>query len=48
LGLQEGASANRISQNPDKYRKYNEKITDGARGWFEKLTGKKVPSKFSN
>jgi hypothetical protein len=35
-------------QNPDKYRKYNEKITDGVRGWFEKLTGKKVPSKFSN
>lgn len=29
-------------------RDTNEKITDGARGMFEKLTGKKVPEKFSN
>ncbi|KAF2794973.1 hypothetical protein K505DRAFT_324367, partial [Melanomma pulvis-pyrius CBS 109.77] len=34
--------------NPDKHRKINEKITDGARGLFEKFTGKKVPAKFSN
>ncbi|TID14325.1 hypothetical protein E2P81_ATG09204 [Venturia nashicola] len=26
----------------------NEKITDGARGMFEKATGKKVPDKVSN
>lgn len=29
-------------------RNLNEKITDGARGLFEKATGKKVPDKFSN
>ncbi|KAE9396400.1 hypothetical protein BT96DRAFT_922158 [Gymnopus androsaceus JB14] len=29
-------------------RDTNEKITDGARGQFEKMTGKDVPSKFSN
>ncbi|KZF24693.1 hypothetical protein L228DRAFT_267005 [Xylona heveae TC161] len=29
-------------------RSTNEKITDGARGVFEKFTGKKVPEKFSN
>ncbi|KAI9784293.1 MAG: hypothetical protein M1839_002354 [Geoglossum umbratile] len=28
--------------------KTNEKITDGARGFFEKSTGKKVPEKISN
>ena len=29
-------------------RDQNEKITDGARGMFEKLTGKDVDSKYSN
>lgn len=29
-------------------RNMNEKITDGARGLFEKATGKKVPDKVSN
>ncbi|TQS32618.1 hypothetical protein Golomagni_07060 [Golovinomyces magnicellulatus] len=29
-------------------RQTSEKITDGAREGFEKLTGKKVPEKFSN
>ena len=33
---------------PGKYRKQNEKITDKLRSMFEKATGKKVPSKFSN
>ncbi|EEA27029.1 hypothetical protein TMatcc_004692 [Talaromyces marneffei ATCC 18224] len=34
--------------DPVKMRDTNEKITDGARGMFEKFTGKKVPEKFSN
>ncbi|KAA6409054.1 MAG: hypothetical protein FRX48_07398 [Lasallia pustulata] len=34
--------------NPEQQRGTNEKITDGARGMFEKTTGKKVPEKFSN
>jgi len=29
-------------------RETNEKITDGARGLFEKVTGKHVDSKYSN
>jgi len=29
-------------------RSTNEKITDGARGMFEKATGKNVPEKYSN
>jgi hypothetical protein len=29
-------------------RETNEKITDGARDMFEKFTGKKVDSKYSN
>ena len=29
-------------------RETNEKVTDGARGAFEKATGKNVPDKFSN
>ncbi|OAL54859.1 hypothetical protein IQ07DRAFT_640332 [Pyrenochaeta sp. DS3sAY3a] len=29
-------------------RSMNEKITDKARAFFEKITGKKVPSKISN
>jgi len=29
-------------------RSTNEKITDGARGLFEKVTGKQVDSKYSN
>jgi len=29
-------------------RDTNEKITDGARGMFEKMTGKNVDSKYSN
>ncbi|KAF1935278.1 hypothetical protein EJ02DRAFT_428579 [Clathrospora elynae] len=32
----------------EKNRGVNEKITDGARGMFEKATGKNVPDKFSN
>ncbi|KAL8741448.1 MAG: hypothetical protein Q9190_005948 [Brigantiaea leucoxantha] len=38
-------------QGPDaakKNRAMNEKITDALRKGFEKLTGKKVPSKVSN
>ncbi|KAF2011719.1 hypothetical protein BU24DRAFT_466398 [Aaosphaeria arxii CBS 175.79] len=35
-------------QNTEKNRGINEKITDGARGLFEKATGKKVPNKVSN
>ncbi|RWQ96484.1 hypothetical protein C8Q69DRAFT_465475 [Paecilomyces variotii] len=34
--------------DPEKYRSQNEKITDTARGLFEKATGKKIPEKFSN
>ncbi|KAF2723493.1 hypothetical protein K431DRAFT_282945 [Polychaeton citri CBS 116435] len=34
--------------DPNKYREKNEKLTDKLRGFFEKKTGKKVPSKFSN
>lgn len=34
--------------DPQKERGVNEKITDGARGFFEKATGKHVPEKFSN
>ncbi|RAO64901.1 uncharacterized protein BHQ10_000913 [Talaromyces amestolkiae] len=34
--------------DPAKMRSTNEKITDGARNLFEKVTGKDVPSKFSN
>ncbi|KAF2707382.1 hypothetical protein K504DRAFT_458819 [Pleomassaria siparia CBS 279.74] len=37
-----------MGANPDKNRKINEKITDSIRGFFEKVTGKKVPAKFSN
>ncbi|KAF1843641.1 uncharacterized protein K460DRAFT_368504 [Cucurbitaria berberidis CBS 394.84] len=39
-----GAQGQKMSQN----RGMNEKITDGARKLFEKFTGKKVNSKFSN
>ncbi|KAF2128549.1 hypothetical protein P153DRAFT_292793, partial [Dothidotthia symphoricarpi CBS 119687] len=35
-------------QNTEQNRAVNEKITDGARGMFEKATGKDVPDKFSN
>ncbi|CAO2656067.1 Nn.00g048700.m01.CDS01 [Neocucurbitaria sp. VM-36] len=35
-------------QNSEKNRGVNEKITDGARGMFEKATGKDVPDKISN
>ncbi|KAG8629347.1 hypothetical protein KVT40_003212 [Elsinoe batatas] len=38
----------RAGQNPDKLRSVNEKVTDSARGAFEKATGKKVPDKVSN
>ncbi|KAJ5793416.1 hypothetical protein N7457_000015 [Penicillium paradoxum] len=34
--------------DPVKMRSTNEKITDTARGQFEKATGKKVPEKISN
>ncbi|KAJ5459535.1 uncharacterized protein N7458_001087 [Penicillium daleae] len=34
--------------DPAKMRSTNEKITDGAREQFEKMTGKNVPDKFSN
>ncbi|KAL2039499.1 hypothetical protein N7G274_007771 [Stereocaulon virgatum] len=34
--------------DPAKSRGMNEKITDQARGMFEKATGKHVPEKFSN
>lgn len=37
----------KAGMNP-KYMKYNEKITDKIRQFFEKKTGKKVPSKISN
>ncbi|KAF1843642.1 uncharacterized protein K460DRAFT_261089, partial [Cucurbitaria berberidis CBS 394.84] len=35
-------------QNTEKNRGVNEKITDSARGAFEKATGKNVPDKVSN
>ncbi|CAF9907288.1 MAG: hypothetical protein ALECFALPRED_003291 [Alectoria fallacina] len=34
--------------DPSKNRAMNEKITDFIRKMFEKVTGKKVPAKFSN
>ncbi|KAL2057690.1 hypothetical protein ABVK25_002074 [Lepraria finkii] len=34
--------------DPTKERGVNEKVTDKARGMFEKMTGKHVPEKFSN
>jgi len=34
--------------DPAKERSTNEKVTDKARGMFEKATGKDVPAKFSN
>ncbi|OQO01565.1 hypothetical protein B0A48_12601 [Cryoendolithus antarcticus] len=34
--------------DPNKMRSTNEKITDKARGVFEKATGKHVPDKVSN
>lgn len=34
--------------DPQKERGMNEKVTDGARGMFEKVTGKHIPDKFSN
>nr|POE99342.1 hypothetical protein CFP56_52735 [Quercus suber] len=34
--------------DPAKMRSTNEKITDKARGMFEKATGKNVPDKVSN
>ncbi|KAH7095190.1 hypothetical protein FB567DRAFT_22322 [Paraphoma chrysanthemicola] len=37
-----------MGQNTEKNRGVNEKITDGARGMFEKATGKNVPDKVSN
>ncbi|OKL62930.1 hypothetical protein UA08_01506 [Talaromyces atroroseus] len=46
-----GAAEKRFGQgkvDPQKMRSTNEKITDGARNMFEKVTGKKVPEKFSN
>ncbi|KAF2500394.1 hypothetical protein BU16DRAFT_614157 [Lophium mytilinum] len=38
----------KFGADPAKNRSVNEKITDGARGMFEKATGKDVPDKFSN
>ncbi|MCJ1386765.1 hypothetical protein MMC17_009891 [Xylographa soralifera] len=35
-------------QDPSAHRAMNEKITDAIRNFFEKITGKKVPAKFSN
>ncbi|KAI4828147.1 hypothetical protein E4T44_09813 [Aureobasidium sp. EXF-8845] len=35
-------------QDPNKLRSVNEKVTDTARGMFEKATGKNVPDKVSN
>ncbi|KAI4722823.1 hypothetical protein E4T48_00982 [Aureobasidium sp. EXF-10727] len=35
-------------QDPSKLRSVNEKVTDTARGMFEKATGKNVPDKVSN
>ncbi|KAH8727152.1 hypothetical protein GQ44DRAFT_704594 [Phaeosphaeriaceae sp. PMI808] len=37
-----------MGQNTEKNRGINEKITDSARGAFEKATGKHVPEKVSN
>ncbi|KAF1973559.1 hypothetical protein BU23DRAFT_533190 [Bimuria novae-zelandiae CBS 107.79] len=37
-----------MGQDTQKNRGVNEKITDSARGAFEKATGKNVPDKFSN
>lgn len=34
--------------DPSKNRAMNEKITDFVRKMFEKVTGKKMPAKFSN
>jgi len=34
--------------DPQKERGTNEKVTDKARGMFEKATGKNVPDKISN
>ncbi|MCJ1292464.1 hypothetical protein MMC34_004015 [Xylographa carneopallida] len=34
--------------DPSRNRAMNEKITDAIRNFFEKITGKKVPAKFSN
>ncbi|CAD6581620.1 MAG: hypothetical protein ASARMPREDX12_000612 [Alectoria sarmentosa] len=34
--------------DPQKERGVNEKVTDKARGMFEKATGKQVTEKFSN
>ncbi|PSK46095.1 hypothetical protein C1H76_8842 [Elsinoe australis] len=38
----------KAGQDPSKLRQVNEKVTDTARGMFEKSSGKKVPEKFSN
>ena len=38
----------KFGQNPQKLRSMNEKVTDAGRGFFEKMTGKKVPEKYSN
>ncbi|MCJ1402170.1 hypothetical protein MMC11_005389 [Xylographa trunciseda] len=35
-------------QDPNSHRALNEKITDAIRNFFEKITGKKIPAKFSN
>ncbi|TKA72871.1 hypothetical protein B0A55_06645 [Friedmanniomyces simplex] len=36
------------TMDPNQMRSTNEKITDKARGMFEKATGKHVPDKVSN
>ncbi|KAJ9621022.1 hypothetical protein H2203_007609 [Taxawa tesnikishii (nom. ined.)] len=38
----------KAGQDPSKLRQVNEKVTDSARGMFEKATGKNVPDKVSN
>lgn len=38
----------KAGQDPSKLRQVNEKVTDTARGMFEKATGKNVSSKISN
>jgi len=38
----------KFGQDPNKLRSVNEKVSDSARGMFEKSSGKKVPEKFSN
>ncbi|KAI9811827.1 MAG: hypothetical protein M1832_000680 [Thelocarpon impressellum] len=43
-----GAILKKQGQDPNKHKALTEKITDKARGFFEKATGKKVPEKFSN